>query len=176
MISLWQNEDTRNPQRPRYIASSLSKRGFGMPVYMNIDHLQRIVTMVAHGAVTDQEIRSVTQELIEAGVAPFGKIIDTSAAVSSLTAEQVAVVADMLRRGRDHDRRGPVAYVINPDRIGFAHRFAEASKADRPVRLFTSLRQARQWVTQAMAERQARPTGITPDEAGRTRTKPSASN
>ena len=62
-------------------------------------------------------------------------------------------MAEMLRQAPGHDSRGPVAYVVNPERIGFAHSFAEASKADRPVKLFTSLRQARQGVGQATAER-----------------------
>jgi len=124
-----------------------------MPIYMNIDRLQQTVTMVAHGTVTDQDIVEITQQLIDSDVPTFGKIIDTSAAVSSLTKEQVAVVAEMLRRAPGHDRRGPVAYVINPERIGFAHSFAEQSQADRPVRLFTSLREARRWIAETMASR-----------------------
>jgi hypothetical protein len=121
-----------------------------MPIYMNIDRLQQTVIMVAHGTVSDQEIIDITQELIDAGVPTFGKIIDTSAAVSSLTKEQVASVAEMLRRAPGHDRRGPVAYVVNPDRIGFANKFAEESATDRPVKLFTSLRDARQWISSRM--------------------------
>ena len=121
-----------------------------MPVYMSIDRLERTVTMVAHGTVTDQEIRDVTQQLIDEDVPAFGKIIDTSAAVSDLTDDQVAVVAKMLREAPGYDRRGPVAYVIDPDRVGFAHRFAAASSADRPIKLFTSVREARRWVAEVV--------------------------
>jgi len=38
------------------------------PIYMNIDRLQQIVTMVAHGSVSDQDVREITQQLIDAGV------------------------------------------------------------------------------------------------------------
>jgi len=124
-----------------------------MPVYTNIDRLQQTVTMVAHGTVSNQEIRDVTQELIEAAVPEYGKIIDTSAAISSLSKEQVDAIAEMLRQGPGYERRGPVAYVVNADRIGFAQRFAEASSADRPLRLFTSLRAAREWISETLQQR-----------------------
>ena len=43
---------------------------------MNIDRLQQTVTMVAHGTVTDQDIIDITQQLIDADVPTFGKIIE----------------------------------------------------------------------------------------------------
>ena len=117
-----------------------------MPIYMHVDRIEHIVTMVAHGTVSDQEVRDLSQELIDANVPEFGKIIDTSAAVSHLTEDQIEFAAEILRKAPGYDRRGPVAYVINPDRVGFAIKFAEASQKDRPVRLFRSLREARTWI------------------------------
>ena len=48
----------------------------------------------------------------------FGKIIDVSGSTSELTVEQVERIAKMLRGNAD-EKRGLVAFVINPDRVGF---------------------------------------------------------
>jgi hypothetical protein len=36
--------------------------------------------------------------------------------------------------------------VINPNRKGFADAFAEVTKGERPIMLFTSLHEARKWL------------------------------
>jgi hypothetical protein len=136
-----------------------------MPIFMEISRVDRTVLMVAQGEVGHDDIRKVTQDLIDANVAAFGKIIDTSAAKSSLSKEQVAEIAAMLRTGSGSEARGPVAYIINPDRVGFAHSFAEASKSDRPIKLFTSLHEARRWIAQTLQAARSRPAGVVAAEA-----------
>lgn len=118
-----------------------------MPIYLDIDRLDHIVMIVAHGTISDEDIRRTVQDLLAADVPSFAKIIDTSAATSHETAEQVATIARMMREGPGHQSRGPVACVVDAQRFGFA----EQSAADRPIRLFTSLREARHWAGQAMA-------------------------
>lgn len=129
-----------------------------MPIYMDIDRLRRVVTIVAQGNISNDEIRSNTEELVKANVPSFAKIIDTYAATSSLTKEQVELIASMLRN--EQGPRGPVAYVINPSRVGFAHSHADATKSERPIKLFTSLHEARRWITQVQQEAEARPDGL----------------
>jgi hypothetical protein len=132
---------------------------------MEISRIDRTVMMVAQGELSHDDVRKVTQDLIDANVTAFGKIIDTSAAKSNVSQEQVAEIAAMLRSGPGSDARGPVACVINPDRVGFAHSFAEASKSDRPIKLFTSLHEARRWVAQTLQAARARPAGVAAAEA-----------
>jgi hypothetical protein len=51
-----------------------------------------------------------------------------------------------------------VAFVINPERIGFANVFADLTHGERPVQLFKSLHEARAWLERARQtprERQA---------------------
>jgi len=136
-----------------------------MPIFMEVSRIDRTVLVVAQGEVSNDDVRKVAQDLIDANVAAFGKIIDTSAARSNLSKEQVAEIAAMLRSGPDGQARGPAAYVINPDRVGFAHSFAEASKSDRPIKLFTSLHEARRWVAQTLQAATARPAGVVAAEA-----------
>jgi hypothetical protein len=131
---------------------------------MEVSRIDRTVVIVAQGELSHDDIRKVTQDLIDANVAAFGKIIDSSAAKSNLSKDQVAEIAAMLRTGPGSEARGPVAYVINPDRVGFAHSFAEASKSDRPIKLFISLHEARRWPdaagSQAAACRPGRRRGV----------------
>ena len=116
-----------------------------MPIYMDILRIERLVVIVARGHVTAEEIAANTKTLIEANVPAFAKIIDVAGSASDLTREQVQRIADMLRGGPDSPSRGPVAFVVNPARKGFAEAFAEVTQGDRPIELFTSLHAARSW-------------------------------
>ena len=116
-----------------------------MPISLDISPLNRMVVIAAIGHVTLEEIRSNTERLIAANVPHYGKIIDVSLATSDLSKDQVDRIAAMLR-GDPGSGRGPVAFVINPDRVGFAHAFADVTRGERPVGLFRTLREARAWL------------------------------
>ena len=116
-----------------------------MPVYMEISRLHRTVTIVARGTISPDEIRGVAQQLAEANVRPFAKIVEVAGATTEWTPEQVARVAQMLR-GASTEKRGPVAFIIDPDRTAFPAAFAEMTKGDGPIEMFKSLRDARDWV------------------------------
>jgi hypothetical protein len=109
--------------------------------------------IIAQGDISDAEVRKAAQDLLAADVAPYAKIIDNSAASMHETPEQVAAIVQMMREGPGHEKRGPVACVVDPRNPGDALTFAEQSAADRPIRLFASLREARQWAAQKMVER-----------------------
>jgi hypothetical protein len=53
-------------------------------------------------------------------------------------------------RGNDDEKRHLVAFVIVPDRVGFAHTFADATKTAHPAKLFRSLHDARAWLLDQM--------------------------
>ena len=86
---------------------------------------------------------AIKRQLAEANVPAYAKIIDVSQARSELTREQVQKVADLTRSAPGETSRGPVAFVINPDRIGFANVFADLTHDERPIQLFRSLHEAR---------------------------------
>jgi len=96
-----------------------------MPVRIDISPLHRMVVIVARGNIAAEEIGATARQLIDAKVAAYAKIIDVSQATSELTREQVQKISDLLRGAPDDTSRGPVAFVINPDRIGFADVFAD---------------------------------------------------
>ena len=117
-----------------------------MPIHMDISAINRLVVIVARGHVTADEIRENTQKLVAANVPGYAKIIDVSGSSSDLTREQVEKIAALLRGDPADVKRGPVAFVINPNRKGFADAFAEVTKGERPIQLFRSLHDARRWL------------------------------
>ena len=122
-----------------------------MPIYLDIDRLDRVVMIVAHGEISDDEVRKTAQDLLAADVVRFAKIIDTSASAMNETSQQVAALGRMMREAPGSEERGPVACVVDPQRSSFARAFAAESAADRPIKLFTSLREARRWASAMMA-------------------------
>jgi hypothetical protein len=126
---------------------------------MDISPLHRLVVIVARGHITAEEISANTKALVEAKVPGYAKIIDVSQAKSELMREQVQKVADLLRGPADDTSRGPVAFVINPDRIGFANVFADVTKSERPIELFRSIHEARAWVERTRRRLSAREAG-----------------
>lgn len=132
-----------------------------MPVYMEISRLHRTVTIVARGTISPDEIRGVAQQLAEANVRPFAKIVEVAGATTEWTPEQVARVAQMLR-GASAEQRGPVAFIIDPERTAFPSAFAEMTKDEGPIEMFKSLRDARDWVRRIERDGDRPPANQTP--------------
>ncbi len=116
-----------------------------MPIYMEISRLHRTVTIVARGKIAAEEIYTMAQRLADAHVRPFAKILEVAGAKTEWTEGQIAKIAELLRRPSD-EKRGPVAFIIDPDRIGFPHAFAKMTAGDGPISLFKSLHEARDWL------------------------------
>lgn len=117
-----------------------------MPIYTDIVPLERVVVIVSRGFVSASEIADTTRKIVDANVPGYAKIIDVTGSASNLTRDQVNAMAAKLRGGPDTGARGPVAFVVDPSRNGFADSFAEATGTDRPIRLFRSLHEARKWL------------------------------
>ena len=117
-----------------------------MPLHMDISPLHRLVVIVARGHITAEEIAAIKRKIVESNVREYAKIIDVSQGRSQLTREQVQHVADLLRGAPGDSARGPVAFVIDPERIDFPHIFADVTQDERPIQLFRSLHEARAWI------------------------------
>ena len=115
-----------------------------MPIYLEISRLHRTVTIVARGQLMPDEIMGAAKQLFDAQVPQFAKLVDVAGASAEVSPEQVQRIAALLRGGADV-KRGPVAFLVNPDKGEFARAFA-ATQERRPVSLFKSLREARAWL------------------------------
>jgi len=116
-----------------------------MPVYMEISRLHRTVTIVARGAISADEIRTIAQRLADAHVRTFAKIVEVAGASTDLTADQIGKVAGVLHADAGQ-KRGPVAFIVDPNRTAFPQAFARLTRGEGPIRLFKSLREARSWL------------------------------
>ena len=115
-----------------------------MPIYIEISKLYRCATVVARGKISSAEIMAAAKEMIEADIPLFAKLIDIAGATSDITAGDVRRLVAVLRKvGKI--KRGPVAFLVAPERADFARAFA-VGQNERPVRLFTSIHQARDWL------------------------------
>ena len=102
-----------------------------MPIYLEISRLHRCVTIVARGEVSTEEIAGAWRQIGEEGVAHFGKLIDMAASTSGISREQVEQMAQSRRGHSPEAERGPVAFLIDPRRPGFAALFADAHDTRR---------------------------------------------
>lgn len=123
-----------------------------MSIYIDVLPLERAILIVARGQIDAEEIAQAAKRLLEENVAGYAKIIDVTTSASDLTNEQVDAIAAMLREGRSDGARGPVAFVVDPARNGFAEVFADTTRNDRPIRLFRSLHEARKWARENSAD------------------------
>ena len=112
---------------------------------MEISRLHRTATIVARGAISADEIRTIAQRLADAHVRSFAKIVEVAGASTELTAEQIGKVAEVLHIDAA-ERSGPVAFIVDPDRTAFPRAFARLTRSEGPVQLFRSLRDARSWL------------------------------
>lgn len=117
-----------------------------MPIYLEISRLHRCVTIVARGRIEPPEIMGAAQQLFEAQVPEFAKVVDLAGASTDVDPEQVGRIAALLRGGPDA-KRGPVAFLVDRSRGEFARAFKE-TQGERPVQIFHSLREARAWLAQ----------------------------
>jgi len=131
-----------------------------MPIYIEISRLNGSVTIVARGKISPDEIRGAAQQLFDARVPEFAKLVDVSAATTDVNPQQVGNIAALLR-GSPDQKRGPVAFLIDPARGEFARAF-KVTQDDRPVSLFTSLREARDWLARGGAASPAEPVQTEP--------------
>jgi hypothetical protein len=120
-----------------------------MPIYMEISRLHRTVTIVARGKIEPDEIRGMAMKLMAEKVRSFAKILEVAGATTEFTLEQVVRLGEMMR-GASTDKRGPIAFVVDKEHTAFPQAFATNTESDGPVRLFTSLREARKWTEQIL--------------------------
>jgi len=115
-----------------------------MPIYMEISPLHRLVTIVARGTVSGEEVRGTAQKLADAKVRRFAKIVEVASGTFSFEPADIVALAQTLRA--DADGRGPIAFVVRDMNQPFPRMFATQTAHEGPVDLFKSLHEARAWV------------------------------
>jgi hypothetical protein len=126
-----------------------------MPIYLEISPLHRLVTIVARGTVSGDEVRGTAQKLADAKVRRFAKIVEVAGARFEFQPPDVLALAQTLRA--DAEGRGPVAFVVRDLDQPFPRMFATQTAHEGPVDLFKSLHDARAWIARSQQAPQPAP-------------------
>jgi hypothetical protein len=118
-----------------------------LAVEYSIDHVRKIVTVRAHGAVVLKEVLDYFDAVTVQDAASYPKLFDAREAVPQLSDDDVMVLGARVSAYAAFDPRGAVAAVATaPQASAMLQRFMNLGGADRPMRLFTSVEDARAWL------------------------------
>ena len=118
-----------------------------MPVDYTIDHDRKLVSARAHGTVVLQEILDYFDALVVQDAMSYPKLFDAREAVPALNDDDVMVLGARVSAYAVHAPRGPIAAVAGRAASGeILRRFMNLGGAERPMRLFDSIEEARAWL------------------------------
>jgi len=118
-----------------------------MPIHVRISHHDRLLVAVAHGTITAEELQNAVREAVEQGALHYRKIIDVAAANSSANMDNLKHLLTLARASPQAAQRGPLAFVVDSQRGDLVRELAtDLEEGERPVRVFTSLHEARRWL------------------------------
>jgi hypothetical protein len=123
-----------------------------MPFYWMIDSKQRLFIGVGEGEVTLADAMSLLEALAGARALSYRKLFDAREVQSAMTGDELLEVCAKIRAYHDQGPVGALAIVaINEQLETCARLLGALAAADRPMRMFTGLRQARIWLDQQPA-------------------------
>ena len=118
-----------------------------MPVQYDIDHTEKFVRVRAYGVVRLSEILDYFDALVLQDAMPYPKLFDAREADPDLTDDDVMILGARVSAYAAMDPRGPVAAVAVTKKAGdILQRFMNLGGAQRPMRLFASVEEARAWL------------------------------
>ena len=119
-----------------------------MPIYLDISHPDRLVVAVVHGTVTGEDIVGVVKQFAETGAWQYRKIIDVSIGKALIDEKGLEMLGALARNNAGDTTRGPTAFVIDPARGEAVEQFIKMTEAERPVKTFHSIHDARKWLNE----------------------------
>jgi hypothetical protein len=118
-----------------------------VPVDFDIDHQKRFVHARAHGTVVLQEILDYFDAVTLQDAASYPKLFDAREMVPQLSDDDVMVLAARVSAYAAYDPRGAVATVaVTQEARDGVRRYMNFAGANRPIRLFDSVEDARAWL------------------------------
>jgi len=84
-----------------------------MPIHFEVFHPNRIVVIVARGAITSDEAAQALAEFLKSGAIQYRKIVDLSGATSDMSMERLEAIVAAMRAHPRAAARGPLAFVID---------------------------------------------------------------
>lgn len=122
-----------------------------VPIHVRISHHDRLVVAVAHGTITGEEFLNAVREAVEQGALHYRKIIDVAAANTEADMDRLKQLLVFVRTSPQAAQRGPLAFVVDDKRGDTVRELAALTEeGERPVRVFTSLHEARRWLDEVL--------------------------
>ncbi|MCA0300882.1 MAG: hypothetical protein LCH95_00610 [Proteobacteria bacterium] len=118
-----------------------------MPVEWTIDSRERYVTATGEGPVSYDEAVELLDTLAGARALGYRKLLDARQATPSFTPEQLMQLAVKVRGYHEKGIMGALAVVATPEQtMTYARLLGALAAADRPIKVFTTPRAARNWI------------------------------
>jgi hypothetical protein len=118
-----------------------------MPLYWTIDSKERLFTGSGEGEVTLHDAMSLLEALAGAKAVSYRKLFDGRAVQSAMTGDDLLAVSAKIRAYHDQGPVGALATVGTDEQFEtFARLLGAMASADRPMKVFTNVRQARNWL------------------------------
>ena len=117
-----------------------------MPISWTVDPDFQSVSVLAEGAVTRADVEAYLHAIDAAGAVGYRKLIDARTATVGMLQDDLMAVAVQLR-GYHDGRVGALAIVLSREGADAVARILGVmAAADRPMRLFKSVRAAERWL------------------------------
>jgi len=120
-----------------------------MAMRWTISHDQRLVLVIAEGAVTLLEMEAYFDAVTVAGAQSYAKLLDAKSMEVRLTDDDVMALGARMSAYVKDQRwpGGPAAFVVTtrPNRE-FVKRFINLAASPRPARIFQTVDDARSWL------------------------------
>jgi len=118
-----------------------------MPLYWTIDSKERLFTGVGEGEVTLADAMALLEALAGAKALSYRKLFDGRAVQSTMTGDELLALCAKIRAYHEEGPVGALALVGTAEQtVRFARLLGALAAADRPIKVFNSLRQARAWL------------------------------
>jgi len=118
-----------------------------MPIHWSISHPSKLVVAVCKGALTRKDVEDYLDAVVIADSLPYRKIFDMTQAEPAIPDDDMMALGARIRAYATMGQMGPLALVASTD-VSYerAQLFAALADAERPIRIFRELHQARQWL------------------------------
>ena len=117
-----------------------------MPITLQVSHPDRMIIGILRGIVTGEDLDKFTAGIVAAGAGRYRKIVDVIGLAAGLSPEDLAAYSARMHAAPPTLERGPIALVANQETGALSQLFAQLMGDDRPVRVFRSIHDARQWL------------------------------
>ena len=118
-----------------------------MPLFWTIDSKARLFSAVAEGQVTLADSLELLETMVGAKALSYRKLLDGRRAVSAMSPDEILQVCVKIRSYHDHPDLGGVAIVGTAEQtVIFSRLLGALAAGNRPFKVFSSSRQARNWL------------------------------